>query len=185
MIGHRLPVVPTVPQDSHAGYHQGAYLQTRWGYTVPRAASSHRFGIHFLLESCLVQPTIIPSQHLLLSIFREAICLPPITSMLAHHLPRQSVQSRSLFCFPKALLRIKNCEKVVLCFHAQHENRISFTTAIYARSVEYHFCRLSMPNHWMNPLSYHLHTHRIIHIMLGISYPATIVCIHIKVYSKD
>ena len=77
-------------------------------------------------------PTAVSLKHLLSVCLRRSMPDTNHHHTWTHHMSMPVVQLRSLFCFPKALLRIKN-EKVVLCFHAQHENRI--------------LCRLSMPDH--------------------------------------
>lgn len=161
-------------------------FQTRWGYTVLRACSEPSFGI--LLPARISSYT---AHHLTIS------APPPLNlswsnmpttnhpSMWAHHLPHQSVQLRSLFCFSKALLRIKNCEKVVICLHAQHDNRISFMSADYARSTEYHFWRLSMLN--MIGSSIMVYHTNIVHTYTSLGYHTLLssYVVHVKVYSND
>ena len=110
----------------------------------------------------------IISAHHLSSFVKQYACLQPSidagTSLLC---PRQHIQLRSLFCFSKALLHIKNCEKVVVCF--QHENRISFMSAVYAWSSEYLFWRLSVPNRLSDITSLVWIRHiGIVHISVGI-----------------
>ena len=97
-----------------------------------RASSLPSFWHHFHLDLVSYGPTVVSLKHLLSVCLRSSMPATNHHHTWTHRMSMSVVQLRYLFCFPKALLCIKN-EKVVLCFHAQHEDRIS--------------CWLSMPVH--------------------------------------
>lgn len=128
-----------------------------------RASSLPSFWHHFHLDLVSYGPTVVSLKHLLSVCLRSSMPATNHHHTWTHRMSMSVVQLRYLFCFPKALLCIKN-EKVVLCFHAQHENRIScwlsmpFLTAIYAKSLDqsYHLSNGSYHTHHVGIIPYYI-----------------------------